>query len=92
LWQAIDDSTLDATQKQSLYTCFVNLNATWCDGLVDLFETATPQVIAQSLSELLTCCDYLPSRLSGDFATVRQDVLNRLLCSVALYKGVTFPS
>jgi hypothetical protein len=92
LWQAIDGSTLSTSQKQSLYACFVNLNATWCDGLVDLFKTATPQVIAQSLSELLTCCQYLPGKLNGDFATVRQDLVNRMICSVALYKGVTFPS
>jgi hypothetical protein len=92
LWQEIDSSTLDATQKQDLYACFVSLNATWCDGLVDLFKTATPDVIAQSLSELLLCCRYVPGKLSGDFATVRQDVINRMICSVALYKGVTFPS
>ena len=92
LWRAIDDSTLDSTYKRTLYTCFVNLNATWCDGLVDLFKTATPQVIANYLSDLVPCCQALPSMLSVDFATLRQELINRTICNVVLYKGVTFPT
>jgi hypothetical protein len=93
LWRAIDDSTiLDSTYKQTLYTCFVNLNATWCDGLVDLFKTATPEVIANYLSDLVPCCQVLPSMLSVDFATLRQELINRTICNVVLYKGVTFPT
>jgi len=92
LWQAIDGSTLSTSYKQTLYTCFVNLNNTWCDGLVDLFKTATPQVIANYLSDLVPCCQAMPSLLSVDFATLRQELINRTVCNVVLYKGVTFPT
>ena len=92
LWHVIDDSTLTSSDKQTLYTCFAQLNATWCDGLVDLFKTQTSEVIAETLSDLLLCCRYVPNELSVEFATVRQEVINRMICNVALYKGVTFPS
>jgi hypothetical protein len=92
LWNAIADSSLNANDKHSLYGCLVNLNANWCDGLVEVFKTATPTEIADYLNEMLTCCRVgKGSSLSGDFATRSQSLLSGMLCAVPLYKGVTFP-
>lgn len=93
LWNAIDDSSLRASDKQALYGCLVNLNANWCDGLVEIFKTATPTEIANYLNAMLSCCrSGQSSDLSGDFAAKRQSLLSGMLCAVPLYKGVTFPA
>ena len=92
LWETIDASTLSQSDKQSLYTCFRNLNATWCDGLVELFKTSAPNVVAAALEKLLTCCELKPSAISGDYSAAQQLLLQGSLCMVPVYKGVTFPA
>jgi hypothetical protein len=92
LWETIDASTLSQNQKQSLYSCFKNLNASWCDGLVALFKTETPQVIASQLQQMLLCCSMKPAAIGGDYSAAQQMLLLGSLCMVPLYKGVTFPS
>jgi len=93
LWNAIDESSLQEGDKETLYACLVNLNANWCDGLVEIFKTATSTDIAKYLSQMLSCCNQgKGSSLSGDFATKSETLLSGLLCPVPIYKGVTFPS
>ena len=93
LWNAIDESSLQTSDKEALYACLVNLNANWCDGLVEIFKTATSTDIANYLSQMLSCCKQgKGSSLSGDFATKSETLLSGLLCPVPIYKGVTFPS
>lgn len=93
LWNAIDESSLKRSDKETLYACLVNLNANWCDGLVQIFKTASPTEIADYLNQMLACCTMGQSlNLSGDFATKSEALLSGMLCMVTLYKGVTFPS
>jgi hypothetical protein len=53
-----------------------------------LFKNETPQVIAAQLETLLTC----EGRLDSEFTTeARQRLIDGMLCTVILYKGVSFP-
>jgi hypothetical protein len=92
LWDAIDQSLLDSSGKQKLYTCLANLNAAWCDGLVQIFQSASANEVANYLERMLSCCDTgRSSTFTGDFAQFRETLLHGMLCAVPLYKGVTFP-
>jgi hypothetical protein len=92
LYQIIQDSSLTAASKQAVYTCLINLKASWCDGLVTLFATRTPSQIAAILENLAMCCQSMPSRLTGEYtASTQSSVISGMLCAVPLYRGVAFP-
>ena len=84
-------SDLDGYSKQTLCTCFTHLNASWSDGLAELFETGTPEQVAFALEEMLECC-WSGGPFGGDFDDVRDQLLDGTLCSLPLpYRGVSFP-
>jgi hypothetical protein len=91
LWTAIDGSTLSAADKQSLHSCLVNLKASWCEGLTQLFATGTQEQIASTLQELVWCCNQGQPHLDQEWSQAYQALLNGLLCAVPVYKGVSFP-
>jgi hypothetical protein len=84
-------SDLDGYSKQTLCTCFTHLNASWSDGLSELFETGTPEQVAFALEEMLECC-WSGGPFGTDFEDVRDALLDGTLCSLPLpYRGVSFP-
>jgi hypothetical protein len=92
LYQTIQASSLSAASKQAVYTCLINLKASWCDGLVTLFATRSPSQIAAILENLAMCCQSMPSRLTGEYtASTQSSVVSGMLCAVPLYRGVAFP-
>ncbi len=92
LYRAIAESSTADYEKRSLCVCFSSLNASWSQGLTELFLTATPEEVAAALQEMTECCIYDPGRTSGDFASARDALLNGTLCYIALpYRGVAFP-
>src|SRR5664279_3537135 len=92
LWNTISESTLDDQAKRALFTCFEKLKSSWCDGLVALFKTGTPQQIAAELEGLLQCCDtgspIFDSRYTAD---LQSRIIEGCYSQVILYKGVSFP-
>ncbi len=92
LYRTLDASEHDEYTKAELCTCFAGLNASWNDGLTELFETGTPDQIARALDEMIECCWFDPYALSSDFADARDSLLDGTLCYMALpYRGVAFP-
>jgi hypothetical protein len=91
LWTAIDGSALSAADKQTLHSCLVNLKASWCEGLTQLFATGTQEQIASTLGELVSCCNQGRPRLDQEWSQAYQALLNGVLCPVVVYKGVSFP-
>jgi hypothetical protein len=89
LWNVIQDSDLTAGDKQVMYACFANLNATWCDGLVETFKNSTPTQIATYLNNLMSCCESRTSTFNSTFAV---SLIQGMCTNVIVYKGVTFPS
>jgi hypothetical protein len=91
LFRTLASSTIDGYDKQTLCTCFTHLNASWSDGLSELFETGTPEQVAFALEEMLECC-WSGGPFGGDFDDVRDALLDGTLCSLPLpYRGVSFP-
>jgi hypothetical protein len=92
LYQTIAGSSLSDYQKTGLCQCFSTLNASWNQGLTDLFLTATPEEVAAALQEMTECCTYDSGTITGEFASARDALLSGTLCYVALpYRGVAFP-
>ena len=89
LWNVIQDSNLTAGDKQVLYACFANLNATWCDGLVETFKKSNAAQIANYLNNLMSCCESRNSTFDSTFAV---SLIQNMCNNVIVYKGVTFPS
>lgn len=80
-------STLVKEEKDLLCTCFAQLNASWSDGLVRLFETGTDEEIVRALEEMLECCTW-----THPDTFVMDRFLDGSLCTIARpYKGVSFP-
>lgn len=91
LFATIRDSEYDVYTKGDLCECFSSLNASWNDGLSELFETGTADQVAQALQEMIECC-WDSGPLSNNFNDVRDAFLDGSLCYIALpYRGVTFP-
>jgi hypothetical protein len=88
LFDTMDGACLSTPEKQALFAEFSNLKASWCNGLVELFKNETPQVIAAQLETLLTCDGHLDSEFTAE---ARQRLIDGMLCTVILYKGVSFP-
>ncbi len=88
LWDIIDEACLSSQEKQALFEEFADLKASWCDGLVALFKTESPQVIAAQLENLLECQTVLNSEFTAD---VQQRLVQGITCNVVVYKGVSFP-
>ncbi len=79
--------SLEAGEKELLCRCLAALNASWTDGLTELFATQTDEVIAAALEEMIQCCT---GERGNDF--VRDRFLDGSLCIVARpYKGVSLP-
>ncbi len=91
IYSAIAASTLSAQDQQTLHQCLVNLRASWCEGLTELFATRTQAEIASTLQELVFCCHVNPSKIDQEWAAAYQQLLAGALCPVVLYKGVSFP-
>jgi hypothetical protein len=92
LFETLASCQLVDAQKSSLCQCFSGLNASWDQGLAQLFATGTPQQIAQELQLMMDCCQYDTSKLSSDYAAVKDAFLNGTLCSMPKpYRGVTLP-
>ncbi len=88
----VDTTVIDDYEKASLCQCFYRLHVDWNDGLVELFATGTPDVVAAALYEMIECCRYDAGQLETSFDDVRDQFLDGSLCYVALpYRGVTFP-
>ncbi len=88
----LEATAINDYEKQSLCTCFSGLNTSWNDGLVNLFATSSPDMVAAALYEMVECCRYDAGQLDSNFADVRDAFLDGSLCYVALpYRGVTFP-
>jgi hypothetical protein len=91
LFRTLLESSIEEYSKQHMCTCFSQLNASWNDGLTELFETGTPEQIAFALEEMIECC-YNERPFGADFRNVRDAFLDGSLCSMPLpYRGVTFP-
>jgi hypothetical protein len=87
LWTTIQGSALSTADRQLLCRCFGALEPADSNALIiSLFNTGTPEFIAQALESLVGCCTRSPERLSprvedGTFA-----------CGpVIIYKGVALP-
>ncbi|MBI5537673.1 MAG: hypothetical protein HY898_33425 [Deltaproteobacteria bacterium] len=92
LFDTLASSQLGDAQKSSLCYCFSGLNASWDQGLTELFAAGTPQQIAQELQLMMECCQYDTSQLNSDYAKVKDAFLNGTLCSMPKpYRGVTLP-
>lgn len=90
--QVIDGSNLTSSDKQLLYQCFANLRTSWCDGLTQLFASSQPDQIAAVLQELVYGCNNCSYLFSADMTeSVRQRLVDGMICDVPLYKGVAFP-
>jgi len=97
--QAIGQSTISASQKTQLCSCFAALTTTWTTSLTDLFATATPAEISRMLSGITSCChsDGMTTMYGTNAAPSSTD-LSRIksgsgymLCMAPAYKGVSFP-
>jgi hypothetical protein len=88
----LETEAVDDYQKERLCRCFAGLNASWNDGLIDLFATATPEQTASMIWEMVECCEFDSHQLETNFGDVRDQFLDGSLCYMALpYRGVTFP-
>jgi hypothetical protein len=88
LWDIIDEACLSSAEKQAIFEEFSDLKASWCDGLVELFKTESPQVIAAQLENILECRGVLDAEFTAE---MQQKVVQGIGCMVPLYKGVSFP-
>jgi len=99
LWTSIDDSALDGSLKTLLCECFANLSDYWSDALTALFETGTPEDVAQALEEMVACCQNDHGAFSTEPPNLGSQLLAGMLCnyvdtesdSDVDYKGVSFP-
>ncbi|MDJ0762591.1 MAG: hypothetical protein QNJ97_06335 [Myxococcota bacterium] len=92
LWTALNGSNLDNDWKAFLCDCFLSLNASWEEGLTELFNYGTPEQIAAALEYMTNCCQDQEA-LNTTFDAVQDDFLAGVLCDdVPIYKGVSFPS
>jgi hypothetical protein len=91
LFQTIDESAA-GWMKEDLCNCFATLNTSWTDNLTELFETGTPEQIANALWEMHECCFMGEGALNGNFEDVEEAFLGGTLCEIPLpYKGIAFP-